>query len=175
MTVARASPHTMQWSHKETHSLIQRHWLWGHKQYLSSSVPNIHGNFIQPEGETDMWKSWDESRVLPRGVKPNSIPAHPAVFHSDKLTLKMETKASKQKKVVSDKPLTHILPGIYSHIYIYIYIYIYISLYLQVGWKLRKLNLEIKKTSSWKRSWWDSPDIPTVAFTYAVREKAGFV
>lgn len=36
-------------------------------------------------------------------------------------------------------------------------------------------SLEIKKTSSWKRSWWDSPDIPTVAFTYAVREKAGFI
>ena len=66
----RPSPHTMQWSHRETHSLIKILARPGvaHKNWPFSD-PSSHGGLRLSEAESETRKmSWNNSRVIPGGV-----------------------------------------------------------------------------------------------------------
>ena len=114
----RPSPHTMQWSHRETHSLIntlahlgvtQKNWPFSH---LSS-----HGGLRSLEAESKTRRpSWDDSGVTRGGVKlTGSTWAHYTsslvIFIPDKFSLKWETESLKNrnKGLSESQPLTKVL------------------------------------------------------------------
>ena len=112
----RPSLHTVQWSHRETHSLIKILARPGvtQKNWPLSNVRS-HGGLRLPEAESETRKtSWNDSGVAPGGVRlTNSTWAHytssPVIFIPDKFSLKWETKSLKNrnKGVSESQPLTN--------------------------------------------------------------------
>ena len=109
------SPRIVQWSHRETHSLIKILARPGviHKNWPFSYLSN-HGGLRLPETDSETCKvSWNDSRVTPRGVKlTSSTWAHYTsslvTFIPDKFSLKWETDSLNRSKGVSEsQPLTN--------------------------------------------------------------------
>ena len=106
--------HTVQWSHRETHSLIKILARPGvvQKNWPFSNVRSL-GGLRLPEAESETHKtSWNDSGVTPGGVKlTNSTWAHYTsslvIFIPDKFSLKWETKSLKNrnKGVSESQPL----------------------------------------------------------------------
>ena len=114
----RPSPHTVQWSHRETHSLIKILVCPGvtHKNWPFSDLSS-HGGLRLPEAESKTCKiSQNDSGVTPGGVKlTSSTWAHCTsslvLFIPDKLSSEWETKSLKNrnKRVSESQPLTNTL------------------------------------------------------------------
>jgi len=112
----RPSPHTTQWSHKETHSLIKILARLGvaHKNWPFSDLRS-HGGLRLPEAESKTHKmSWNDSGVTPGGVKLTSntwahYTSSLVSFLPDKFSLKWETESLKNrnKGVSESQPLTN--------------------------------------------------------------------
>ena len=112
----RPSPHTVQWSHRQTHSLIKilAHSRVAHKNWPFSNLSS-HGGLRLPGAESETRKtSWNDSGVTPGGVKhTRSTWAHYlsslVTFIPDKFSLKWETESLKKRdKAVSEsQPLTN--------------------------------------------------------------------
>ena len=112
----RPSPHTMQWSHRKTHSLIK---ILAHPGVTHKNLPfsdlSSHGGLTLLEAESETRKtSWNDSGVTPGGVKhTRSTWAHYlsslVTFIPDKFSLKWETESLKKRdKAVSEsQPLTN--------------------------------------------------------------------
>ena len=113
------SPRIVQWSHRETHSLIKILARPGvtHKNWPFSYLSN-HGGLRLPETDSETCKvSWNDSRVTPRGVKlTSSTWAHYTsslvTFIPDKFSLKWDTESLKNRnKGMSESQLltnTHV-------------------------------------------------------------------
>ena len=108
----RPSPHTVQWSHRETHSLIKILACLGvtHKNWPFSDLSS-HGGLRLLEAESETHKTtWNESEVTPGEVKlTRSTWAHYTsslvIFIPDKFSLKWETESLKNRnKVGVQKP-----------------------------------------------------------------------
>ena len=114
----RSSPHTVQWSHRETHSLIEILAPLGvaHKDWPFSDLSS-HGGLRFSEAESETCKmSWNDSGVTPGGDKlTSSTWAHYTsslvIFIPDKFSLKWETESLKNrnKGVSESQPLTKVL------------------------------------------------------------------
>ena len=111
-------PHTVQWSHRETHSLIK---ILAHPRVARKNWPfshlSSHGGLRLLEAESEAHKmNWNDSGVTPGGVKLSSstwayYTSSLVIFIPDKFGLKWETKSLKNRnKVVSEsQPLTNTL------------------------------------------------------------------
>ena len=116
----RPSPHTMQWSHRETHSLINTLVQPGatHKDWLFSDLGS-HDGLRLLEAESKIRKtSWNDSGVTPGRVKlTSSTWAHYTsalvIFIPDKFSLKREAEPLKNrnKGVSESQSLTNTLDG----------------------------------------------------------------
>ena len=111
----RPSPHTVQWSHRETQSLIKilAHPGVAHKNWPFGDLRS-HGLRL-PEAESETCKmSWNDSGVTPGEVKLTSstwthYTSSLVIFIPDKLGLKWETESLKNrnKGVSESQPLTN--------------------------------------------------------------------
>ena len=114
----RPSPHTVHWSHRETHSLIKILACPGvtHKNWPFSDLSS-HGGLRLLEAESKTCKmSWNDSGVTPGRVElTSSTWAHYTsslvIFIPDKFSLKWETESLKNrnKGVSESQPLTNTL------------------------------------------------------------------
>ena len=111
----RPSSHTVQWSHRETHSLIKIRAHSGVAQNWPFSDLSSHGGLRLPEPESKTHKmSWNNSGVTPEGVTLTSSTCdhytHSLVICiAAKFSLKWETESLKNRnKGVSESlPLTN--------------------------------------------------------------------
>ena len=155
-------PHTVQWSHRETHSLIK---ILAHPRVARKNWPfshlSSHGGLRLLEAESEAHKmNWNDSGVTPGGVKLSSstwayYTSSLVIFIPDKFGLKWETKSLKNRnKVVSEsQPLTNALARFMYNMY-----RAHICKYL-INWRYytkRDLNLK------WPN--WGSLDIPKLIF-----------
>ena len=114
----RPSPHTMQWSHRETHSLINTlaHPGVAHKDWPFSDLSSHDGlRLLEAESKTCKM-SWNDSGVTPGRVElTSSTWAHYTsslvIFIPDKFSLKWETESLKNrnKGVSESQSLTYTL------------------------------------------------------------------
>ena len=104
----RPSPHTVQWSHRENHSLIKR---LAHPRVAPKNWPFSHlssqGGLRLLEAESEAHKmNWNDSGVTPGGVKLISSTSSLVIFILDKFGLKWETESLKNRnKGVSEASL----------------------------------------------------------------------
>ena len=113
----RPSPHTVQWSHRETHSLIKIFACLG-VAHMNCPFGDLssHNGLRLPEAESETRKtSWNNSGVTPGGGKLTSstwthYTSSLVIFIPDKSSLKWETESLNRNKVVSEsQPLTNTL------------------------------------------------------------------
>ena len=166
----RPSPHTMQWSHRETHSLIKILACPGvsHKNWLFSDLSS-HGGLRLLEAESETCKtSWNDSGATPEGVELTSstwthYTSSLVIFIPDKFSLKWETESFNRNTGVSEsQPLTNTLARFMYNTY-----RAHTCKYL-INWRnytKRDLNLKWPK--------WGSFDILKLIFLCAQLEKAG--
>ena len=166
----RPSPHTMQWSHRETHSLIKILACPGvsHKNWLFSDLSS-HGGLRSLEAESETCKtSWNDSGATPEGVELTSstwthYTSSLVIFIPDKFSLKWETESFNRNTGVSEsQPLTNTLARFMYNTY-----RAHTCKYL-INWRnytKRDLNLKWPK--------WGSFDILKLIFLCAQLEKAG--
>ena len=102
----RPSPHTVQWSHRETHSLttiLARLGGVTHKNWPFSDLSS-HGGLRLLEAESETYKmNWNRAGVTPGGVKLTSstwacYTSSLVIFIPDKFSLKWETECLKNRK-----------------------------------------------------------------------------
>ena len=158
----RPSPHTMQWSHRETHTLIKTlaHPGVTHENWSFSDLSS-HGGLRLLEAESETHKTtWNESEVTPGEVKlTRSTWAHYTSslvsFLPDKFSLKWETESLKNrnKGVSESQPLTNTRARFMYHTY-----RAHTCKYLQVNWR------NYTKTARLGSFWYSKIDIfvPTV-------------
>ena len=165
----RPSPHTVQWSHRETHSLIEI--LAGpgvsHKDWPFSNLSSHCGlRLLEAESETC---SWNDSAVTPGGFKlTSSTWAHYTsslvIFIPDKFSLKWKTESLKNrnKGISESQPLTNTLARFMYNTY-----RAHTCKYI-INWRnYTKKDLSLK----WPN--WGSFDILKLIFLCAQLEKAG--
>ena len=168
---SRPTPHTMQWSHRETHTLIKTlaHPGVTHENWSFSDLSS-HGGLRLLEAESETHKTtWNESEVTPGEVKlTRSTWAHYTSslvsFLPDKFSLKWETESLKNrnKGVSESQPLTNTPARILYSMY-----GAHTCKYL-VNWRnYTKRDLNLK----WPN--WGSFDILKLIFLCAQLEKAG--
>ena len=162
----RPSPHTVQWSHWESHSLTRIHTRWGVVlKNWKFSDQRSHGGLILLEAESETCKmSWNDSGVTPGGVKLISSTSSLVIFIPDKFCLKWETESLKNrnKGVSESQPLSNTPARLMYNTY-----RAHACKYL-VNWEnYTKSNLNLK----WPN--WGSFDIPKLIFLHAQLEKVG--
>ena len=122
----RPSPHTAQWSHRETHSLINTlaHPGVTHKNWPFSQLSS-HGGLRSLEAESDTRRpSWNDSGLTRGRVKLTSSTwtqhtSSLVTFIPDKFSLKWETESLKNrnKGVLESQHLTYTLARFMYNMY----------------------------------------------------------
>ena len=162
----RPSLHTMQWSHRETNSLIKTlaHLGVVHEKWPFSDLSS-HGGLRLLEAESETHKtSWNNPGVTPGEFKQHTsskwvhYTSSLVSFIPDKFNLKWETEfLKKRNKGVSDQPLTNTPSRFTSNTH-----GAHICKYL-VNWRnYTKRDLNLK----WPN--WGSFDIPKLIFFFCV-------